>query len=162
MISLYFLLLSWGSYTIFLLLIPSLLTSSSWVPLVRCLFDEVRPSFDRSGHRPRQGLLQPIPLHPPSLFLLLLRGGVTLEAIMAQLEHMDARFDTLTTELYQVNTCVSHITWRHACMGGFITSPSPSSSPQASKDKDDDNGSSDGNEDEDASSSCDEEMTASQ
>ena len=81
---------------------------------------------------------------------------------MAQLECMDAHLDTLTTKLYQVNTRVSCITRRHACMGGFITSPSPSSSPQASKDKDDDDGSSDGNEDEDASSSCDEEMTASQ
>ena len=26
-------------------------------------------------------------------------GGVTLEAIMAQLEHMDARFNTLSDEL---------------------------------------------------------------
>ena len=81
---------------------------------------------------------------------------------MAQLERMDARLDTLTTELYQVNTRVSHITLRHACMGGFIMSPSPSSSPQASEDTDDDDGSNDGNEDEDASSSCDKEMIASQ
>ena len=81
---------------------------------------------------------------------------------MAQLECMDAHLDTLTTKLYQVNTRVSCITRRHACMGGFITSPSPSSSPQASEDEDDDDGSSDGNEDEDASSSGDEEMTASQ
>ena len=36
-------------------------------------------------------------------------GGVTLEAIMAQLEHMDACLDTLSTELYQVNTHVSRI-----------------------------------------------------
>ena len=81
------------------------------MPLAQCLFDGVRPSFDRSGHRPRQGLLQPIPLHPPLLLLLLLlRGGVTLETIIAQLERSDACLDTLTTELYQVNTCVSHIT----------------------------------------------------
>ena len=33
-------------------------------------------------------------------------GGVTLEAIMAQLERMDARLGTFTTELYQVNTRV--------------------------------------------------------
>ena len=37
-------------------------------------------------------------------------GGVMLEAIMAQLKCMDARLDTLTTKLYQVNTHVSHIT----------------------------------------------------
>ena len=36
-------------------------------------------------------------------------GGVTLEAIMAQLECMDARLDTLNDELCQVNTHVGHI-----------------------------------------------------
>ena len=33
-------------------------------------------------------------------------GGVTIEAVIAQLQRMDARFDTLNTELYQLNTCV--------------------------------------------------------
>ena len=36
-------------------------------------------------------------------------GGVTLKAIMAQLQRMDARLDTLTTKLYQVNTHVGCI-----------------------------------------------------
>jgi len=36
-------------------------------------------------------------------------GGVTLEAIMAQLVRMDARLDTLSDELCQVNTHVSRI-----------------------------------------------------
>ena len=36
-------------------------------------------------------------------------GGVTLEAIMAQLVHMDARLDTLSDELCQVNTRVGRI-----------------------------------------------------
>ena len=36
-------------------------------------------------------------------------GGVTLEVVMAQLKHMDTRLDTLTTELYKVNTRVSRI-----------------------------------------------------
>ena len=31
-------------------------------------------------------------------------GGVTLEAIMVQLVHMDARLNTLSDELCQVNT----------------------------------------------------------
>ena len=80
---------------------------------------------------------------------------------MAQLECMDARLDTLTTELYQVNTGVSCIALRQAHMGGFTASPSP----QASEDEDDDDGFGDDNdddEDEDVSSSNDEEMTASQ
>ena len=39
--------------------------------------------------------------------------GVTLAVIMAQLQRMDARLDTLSIELYQVNTCVGHIArWR--------------------------------------------------
>ena len=36
-------------------------------------------------------------------------GEVTFEAIMAQLVHMDARLDTLSDELCQVNTHVGHI-----------------------------------------------------
>ena len=36
-------------------------------------------------------------------------GEVTLEAIMAQLVHMDARLDTLSDELFQVNTRVGRI-----------------------------------------------------
>ena len=38
-----------------------------------------------------------------------LSGGVMLKAIMTQLERIDAPLDTLTTELYQVNTHVSRI-----------------------------------------------------
>ena len=36
-------------------------------------------------------------------------GGVTLNAIMVQLQCMDSRIGTLTTEMYQVNTRVSCI-----------------------------------------------------
>ena len=36
-------------------------------------------------------------------------GGVTLDAIMTQLQRMNACLDTLTTELYQVNTRVGRI-----------------------------------------------------
>ena len=38
-----------------------------------------------------------------------LSGGVTLEVVMAQLEPMNAHLNTLTSELYKVNTCVSRI-----------------------------------------------------
>ena len=37
-------------------------------------------------------------------------GDVTLEAIMEQIQCMDARLDTLTDELCQVNTRVGRIT----------------------------------------------------
>ena len=53
-------------------------------------------------------------------------GRVTLEAIMAQLVRMDARLDTLSDELCQVNTRISRIARRQAIMGGFTASSSPS------------------------------------
>ena len=71
---------------------------------------------------------------------------------------MDAHLDTLTTELYQVNTSVGRIAWWQARLGGFVASPSPSL--EASKDEDADDGTDD--EDEDASSSKNEEMTTFQ
>ena len=37
-------------------------------------------------------------------------GGVTLDVIMVQLQCMDACLDTLTIEMYQVNTRVGCIT----------------------------------------------------
>ena len=78
---------------------------------------------------------------------------------MAQLECMDARLDTLTIELYQVNTYVSRIAQRQAYMGGFTTSPSPFPSLEASNNEDADDGSDD--DDEDVSTSSDEKMTTS-
>ena len=62
---------------------------------------------------------------------------------MAQLQRMDARLDTLSTELYQVNVHVGRITRRQASMGGFAPEATPSPpSPVASdsEDKDDDDG----------------------
>ena len=76
---------------------------------------------------------------------------------MAQLQRMDARLATLSDDLCQVNTHVSHITWWQARLGGFVESPSPS--PEASEDEDND-GDSDDDEIEDTSSSGDDTMTA--
>ena len=86
-------------------------------------------------------------------------GGVTLEAVMAQLQRMDARLNTLSGELCQVKTHVGHIAQRQARLGGFVESSSPSL--EASKDEDDDGDSDDDDddEDEDASSPSDDEMT---
>ena len=39
-------------------------------------------------------------------------GGVALDAIIVQLQHMDAHLDIISTELYQVNTCVGRIARR--------------------------------------------------
>ena len=61
---------------------------------------------------------------------------------MVQLQCMNARLDTLFTELYRMNIHVGHIAWRQAIMGGF--SPEASLSPPIaasnfdSEDEDDD------------------------
>ena len=74
---------------------------------------------------------------------------------MAQLQRMDARLDTLTTKMYQVNTHVSCIARWQARLGGFVKSPSPP--PEASKD-DDDSDDDDDDKDGDASSFITDEM----
>ena len=87
-------------------------------------------------------------------------GGVTLEAVIAQLQRMDARLDTLSDELCQVNARVNHITRWQARLGGFMVFSSPS--PDASKDEDDkgDSDDIDDDKDGDANSSSDDKMNA--
>ena len=78
---------------------------------------------------------------------------------MVQLQRMDARLDTLSTELYQVNVRVGHIARWQAAMGGFAPEPTPSpphpvaSDSNAEDDDDDDDASDD--DDGDASSTDD-------
>ena len=79
--------------------------------------------------------------------------GVTLEAIMAQLQCMDACLDYLTDEMCLVNTRLGRIARQQARFGGFTPSPSPF--PEALADEDDDAG-------DDASSSSNDKMTNSQ
>ena len=89
-------------------------------------------------------------------------GGVTLEAIVAQLQHMDARLDTLSDELCQLTTRVGRIARRQACLGGFVAFPSPSAEAFEDEDANDGSGDDDDDVDEDATSSSDEEMMTSQ
>ena len=73
---------------------------------------------------------------------------------MAQLQHLDASLDTLSTEMYQVNVRVGRIARRQATMGGFApeATPSPPSIDFASDDDDgDDNDASEDDNDGDAS-----------
>ena len=72
---------------------------------------------------------------------------------------MDARLDTLTTDMYQVNTRVSRIARRQARLGDFVESPSPpSEASKASKD-DGDSDNDDDDKDGDVSSSSIDEMS---
>ena len=65
---------------------------------------------------------------------------------MVQLQCMDARLDTLSTELYQVNVRVGHIARQQATMGKFAPEATPSP-PSIDSDSDDD----DDGDDDDAS-----------
>ena len=66
---------------------------------------------------------------------------------------MDARLDTLSTELYQINVRVGRIAQRRASMGGFAPKATPSPpSPVASDSEDDDD---DDGDDDDASNDAD-------
>ena len=81
---------------------------------------------------------------------------MTLYAIMAQLQRMDVRLDTLSIELYQVNTRVSRIARWQARLDGFVESPSPPLPPSEASEDDSDN---DDDEDGDASFSSFDEMS---
>ena len=69
---------------------------------------------------------------------------------MVQLQCKDARLDTLSTELYQVNVRVGRIARRQATMGGFAPEPTPSPPhPVASDSNADDDDDDDGDDDDD-------------
>ena len=85
---------------------------------------------------------------------------------MAQLQRMDARLDTLSTELYQVNVRVGCIARRQAAMGGFALEPTPSpphpvasNSDAEDDDDDDDDGDDDDASDDDGDASSTDEMS---
>ena len=78
---------------------------------------------------------------------------MTLEDIVVQLQRMDARLDTFSDELCQVNTRVVHIAWRQAEMGDY-TVPS---THMASTYESDDSGSADDAEDDDDAIASDDE-----
>ena len=71
---------------------------------------------------------------------------------------MDARLDTLSTELYQVNVRVGRIVRRQAIMGSFAPEASPPPPPPvASNSEDEDN---DDGDDDDASNDNDRDASS--
>ena len=79
---------------------------------------------------------------------------------MAQLQCMDARLDTLFTEMYQVNVCVGRIAQQQVTIGGFAPNATPSP-PSVDFDSDDDDGDDDdaSEEDDDGDASSIDEMS---
>ena len=128
---------------------------------VMCAIDAVtvrRSKAQLQLKQPRTKTATSLASSAPSTFApSSLVGGVTLEVVMAQFQCMDARLDTLSDKLCQVNTCVGRIAQRQARLGGFVAFPSHSL--ESSRDEDDD-GDSDDDDDYDASSSGDDKMTA--
>ena len=80
---------------------------------------------------------------------------------MTQLQRMDARLDTLSTELYQVNVRVGRIARRQATIGGFALQPTPSPPYPVASDSDaeDDDGYDDDASDDDGDASSTDEMS---
>ena len=82
---------------------------------------------------------------------------------MAQLQRMNARLDTLSTELYQVNVRVSRIAQRQATMGGYASEASPPPLPpvasESEDDGDDDGDDNDASNDDDRDASFTDEMS---
>ena len=81
---------------------------------------------------------------------------------MAQLQHMDACLDTLSTELYQVNIRVGRIVRRQVTMGGFAPEPTPSPPHPIASDsdaEDDDDGDDNDTSDDDGDANSTDEMS---
>ena len=125
---------------------------------VMCAIDVATVKRSEAQLRSRQSGLAapPTPSAPSTSAPSFSMGGVTLYTIMAQLQRMDAHLNTLSIELYQVNTRVSRIARRQARLSGFVESPFPP--PEASKDNDDSDNDND-DEDGDASSSSANKMS---
>ena len=101
----------------------------------------------------------------PSTSTLSSSGDLSLGDVMAQLQHMDARLDALSMELYQVNVRVGRIARQQATMGGFAPELTPSppypvaSDFDAEDDDDDDGDDNDASDDDEDASSIDEMST---
>ena len=84
---------------------------------------------------------------------------------MVQLQGMDARLDTLSTELYQVNVRVGCIARQQVAMSGFAPEPTLSpphpvaSDSDAEDDDDDDDSDDDDASDDDGDASSTNEMS---
>ena len=71
---------------------------------------------------------------------------------------MDARLDTLSTELYQVNVPIGCIARRQATMGGFAPKPTPSPPHPVASDSDAEDDDDDDALDDDGDASSTDEM----
>ena len=73
---------------------------------------------------------------------------------------MDARLDTLSTKLYQVNVRVGRIARRQATMGGYAPEASPPPPPPVASESEDDDDDDDDGDDDDASDDDDGDVSS--
>ena len=110
MISSFFLPLSRGFYAIFFVPFPS----SNHFTII-CAIDYATVKHSEAQFRSRQSNSTAPSSHStpsrstPSAYVPSSSGDVSLGDVMAQLQRMDTRLDTLSTELYQVNVHVGCI-----------------------------------------------------
>ena len=111
--------------------------------------------------RPRTETINPAIFAVPTSSLVV---SVTLEAIMAWLQQMEAdfgaRLDYLTDDMCQINTQVGRIARQKALLGGFV--PSLEASTNEDDDASDDEDDASDDEDDDASSFSDDKLMTSQ
>ena len=113
-----------------------------------------------------RSIATPTPTAPSTSIPSSAMSGVTHEDIMAQLQRMDARLNTLSDELCQVNTRVGRIARHQAKIGGYTMPSTPVASMDESDDSDgvddadgDNANAFDDEVDGDASSPSDDEMS---
>ena len=78
---------------------------------------------------------------------------------MAQLQCMNARLDTLSTKLYQVNIHVGRIARRQVTIGGYALEASPPPPPLVASESKGDGNDDDASDDDDGDASSTDEMS---
>ena len=117
---------------------------------VMCAIDYATVKRSEVQFRSRQSNLATPPSHstPFTFAPSFSSGNVTLRDAMAQLQRMDARLDTLSIELYQVNVHVGRIAKWQVIMGRFAPEATPSPPPPVASDSEDEDN--DDGDDDDA------------
>ena len=130
---------------------------------VMCAIDYNTVKRSRAQFRSRRSSMAtpPTPSTPSTSTPSSSMSGVTLEDIMAQLQHMDACLNALSDELCHVNTRVGHIAKRQAKMGGYTMPSTPVALADESDADDVDDDDDTNSDDEDANSDDEDDSDAS-
>ena len=127
---------------------------------VICAIDYATVKRSEAQFRSQQSdLAAPSSCSTPSASVPSSLSDVSLGDIMEQLQCMDARLDTHSTELYQVNVRVSRIARQQATTGGFAPEPTLSSPHPVASNSDTEDDDDDASDDDDGDASSTDEMS---